>query len=515
MKAIALVADSVLKSRLKDYFIHECERRGVDLQFHSVSSDCKSYTKLFNAHDNIVTWNCRMPHSWLTSKGKNVLFIENSLICQSAGIFVDSRGFFSNSNLRHDRSWMNEPQGDHKIDQFVRRHFSWEPFSGGSPDGPLLVCLQNGPDSNLQQEFPLGKEKKDKVRATLELLAEHLPPNQEVIIRPHPRALAEWNKNEHQYRAECWNDAWQVSSEGKLSEVLPKCKAMVAVNSTAVSEAITLGMPVATLGTGVFSESHVTLECSSDPSLLRSLCEFRPQLDLCRRYVSRILGRHFLPYNGAITRPNEELDSWLGRCTQGRESSAPPRQTVETPKHLGGHLSITHVDAGSLAWLQYSLSVQSMVDIGCGPGGMRRIARGLGISWTGVDGDPACAGDDIITHDYTKGPLHLDPVDLAWSVEFLEHVHERHLANVLSTFRNATHICVTHALPGKKGWHHVNCQPPEYWIDQFSKAGYVFDKNLTDAIRHRSTMKRNFVRDNGLFFTRQPDTPAQGSKTEG
>lgn len=93
-QALALVTDSVLKSPLKDYLTRSCHRAGGELELHSVTQDCKTYVERFNAHQNIITWNCRMPHAWLTAKGKNVLFIENSLLLQRRGCSLKDSPFF-------------------------------------------------------------------------------------------------------------------------------------------------------------------------------------------------------------------------------------------------------------------------------------------------------------------------------------------------------------------------------------------------------------------------------------
>jgi len=493
MNAIALVTDSVMQSSLKEYFETQWKMHGDgNLAFHSVTQNCKPYVELFNAHQNVITWNCRMPHSWLSSKGKNVLFIENSLLCQRSGIFIDARGYFSNSNIHHDQSWLGENAEWPDADLFIRRHFGWEPFSGGNINGPIMVCLQYGPDSNLQQEFPLGKSATDKVRATLELLATHLPTDRRIIIRPHPRFLTVWHELEAQYRNECWRPTWDVSLGGNLYELLPHCSALVSVNSTTVSEALSLGLPVATLGLGVFSDSGVTLECALNPSRLRELHSFAPDPILCRRYVSAILRRHHLPYDVDQKRTNRELNTWLSKAS-----------IRTTPKHLGGHMNVTHTDAGALAWLHSKYAVQSMIDIGCGPGGMEAIAIQLGLSWQGVDGDPLCSRNGIVTHDYCTGPLEVGSIDLAWSVQFVEQVNEVYVDNFMRTFACARCVCLTHALPGKRGWHHVNCQAPGYWINVFEHYGLFFDERATEELRRRSTMRREFLRGNGLFFCKK------------
>ncbi|MCW0216932.1 MAG: class I SAM-dependent methyltransferase [Prosthecobacter sp.] len=212
---------------------------------------------------------------------------------------------------------------------------------------------------------------------------------------------------------------------------------------------------------------------------------------------SIVLEVYFAIYNAAssalinmnLERKNEELDKCLAKT-----------YTNSTPRHLGGHRNVTHTDAGALAWLQFKFNIKSMVDIGCGPGGMQAIARGMSIQWQGIDGDPQLKREAVIIHDYCTSSLELAPVDLAWSVEFLEHVEESYIPNFMKTFACARYSFVTHALPGKKGWHHVNCQKPDYWIDVFAYHGFMFDQNATQELRSRSTMKRDFVRANGLFF---------------
>jgi cyclopropane fatty-acyl-phospholipid synthase-like methyltransferase len=176
-------------------------------------------------------------------------------------------------------------------------------------------------------------------------------------------------------------------------------------------------------------------------------------------------------------------------------------QTVKTPKHLGGHLGVTHTDAGAIAFLQKQFDARSVLDVGCGPGGMQDVCEQIGLSWIGVDGDPACDREGVILHDFTEGPLHTHPMDLVWSVEFVEHVRKEFLPNVLSAFNLATKaVCMTHALPGKGGHHHVNCQESKYWIDALASVGFTFDPDTTHRIREASTMRREFVRNTSLVF---------------
>ena len=134
------------------------------------------------------------------------------------------------------------------------------------------------------------------------------------------------------------------------------------------------------------------------------------------------------------------------------------------PKHLGGHMNKTHLDQGSLAFMKKNLNVKSMLDIGCGPAGMVKLANEMGITAHGIDGDfkverPGIEDSWLTLHDYTTGPSSLDlQVDLIWSVEFVEHVYEEYQDNYMKDFQRGNFVIMTFAPPSTPGHHHVNCQ---------------------------------------------------------
>ena len=174
---------------------------------------------------------------------------------------------------------------------------------------------------------------------------------------------------------------------------------------------------------------------------------------------------------------------------------------TEVPPHLGGHAGITHLDPGALRFAT-DIGCTSMIDIGCGPGGMVDLALDLGFRTLGIDGDPTFLDHPLIQNiDYTKRPyLPEHRSDLGWTCEFLEHVEERFLDNVFTTFSKCRYIFATAAPPGAGGHHHVNCKDTDYWIQQFESRGFAFEKELTDKLRAKSTMQRAFVRDTGMVF---------------
>jgi len=174
------------------------------------------------------------------------------------------------------------------------------------------------------------------------------------------------------------------------------------------------------------------------------------------------------------------------------------------PQHLGGHLNRTHTDRGTLKYLIQQYQIKSMVDIGCGTGQMVEIAQDRGLDVMGIDGDwfvMKAPHINVMIHDF-RDPIEISRTwDLAWAVEFLEHVEEKYMDNYMTVFNACRYAIVTHALPGHPGHYHVNCQDPEYWIEKFDK--YNFDCDLTESVKirqHHATMLKPFMQKTGLFF---------------
>lgn len=154
------------------------------------------------------------------------------------------------------------------------------------------------------------------------------------------------------------------------------------------------------------------------------------------------------------------------------------------PPHLGGHFGNTNMDEATLAELIRRFQPRTMIDVGCGPGGMVDLAQRLGIAAFGIDGDPFMARAGVIIHDYTAGPwTKAEPVDLIWCTEFVEHVEEQYAPHFLATFDLGRVLFLTAAPPGFPGWHHVNCQPATYWVTLLGRRGWQLDEDATTWVR--------------------------------
>jgi hypothetical protein len=176
-------------------------------------------------------------------------------------------------------------------------------------------------------------------------------------------------------------------------------------------------------------------------------------------------------------------------------------ETKHGKYHLGGHLNKTHTDEAIIKFIKYEYNIKSIIDIGCGPGGMSQVCLDEGIDWFGVDGDfTVIPKDNSLVHDFSDGPPSIDRTfDCAWSVEFLEHVDEEYVDNFMKAFQLADKMIIaTAATPGTPGHHHVNCQPLEYWIDVFDNYGYEYSEEVTKTIKEISSMKKPFIKRHGF-----------------
>jgi len=298
----AFVPEIFLRSKLPHWFDEQCAARGHSIEWLNVNNSMPLYKQAFKDYKNIITWQCRMPHSWTTASGANLLHIDNALINQRHGCFVDSKGFFSQSNLRINQHWLCDHQADY-IE--AAKPFGWKPFSGGNPDGPILAALQYRRDCNVNFEFPLAPKKEDKVLFTLDVLKKHLPTGCRVVVRPHPRERELFTSTQE------LPENWSWSLDKTLADILPSCSVLVTVNSTCATEACLLGLPVAVLGTGTFTGSGAVSECHDDFSRLEGITEMQADHDAQRKYVGAVLKRHTLPYEFTGEMSNSEVDLWL------------------------------------------------------------------------------------------------------------------------------------------------------------------------------------------------------------
>ena len=183
--------------------------------------------------------------------------------------------------------------------------------------------------------------------------------------------------------------------------------------------------------------------------------------------------------------------------------------------HLGGHVNKTNLEIGMFEYLNKKYNIKSFLDIGCGPGGMVKLADENNLLARGLEGDGDVIDksdiNNLITKiDFTKekyeNQLNISTFDLGYSSEFLEHVEEKYIDNYMSAFKLCKYVTITAAPPKWPGHHHVNCQNHEYWIRKFNNYGFYHYPYETIKCRARSTMNshkgnnKKFIKHRVLFF---------------
>ncbi|MEO1313641.1 MAG: methyltransferase domain-containing protein [Pseudomonadota bacterium] len=181
----------------------------------------------------------------------------------------------------------------------------------------------------------------------------------------------------------------------------------------------------------------------------------------------------------------------------------------DTEAHLGGN--INQGDSKSITpalwdYLITRFALRTMLDVGAGQGHAVAHFHRKGVISLGIDGlrtNIDHAVHPLILHDLLTGPF-VAPVDMTHCVELVEHVSEEAIDNLMETLCNGKIVVMTHGLPGQKGHHHVNCQPPEYWIDLFDQRGYRLSEEIA-ALRNMSVQEvggTHFSK-SGLVFIRR------------
>jgi cyclopropane fatty-acyl-phospholipid synthase-like methyltransferase len=172
----------------------------------------------------------------------------------------------------------------------------------------------------------------------------------------------------------------------------------------------------------------------------------------------------------------------------------PERIVVEDPAkpHLGGNIKggdeMTWFPE-LWDWLINTFEPKSILDIGCGEGHLMKYFFDRFIEVHGIEGmqknkdnAPEIIKNKIVVHDYTKGCCYSPYIDMVISCEFVEHVEETFIKNFLINFCTGRTLVLTHALPHQDGYHHVNCQTDDYWIQIFNRLGYSLSP-VTDEAR--------------------------------
>lgn len=177
-------------------------------------------------------------------------------------------------------------------------------------------------------------------------------------------------------------------------------------------------------------------------------------------------------------------------------------------EHLGGYSEGEFGDLSSYyptlwKYVIDDLKIKSVLDVGCGTGVSTKFFKDNGCYVCGVDGHPYCIQnsrikEDMIQNDYTISSASTPRMeyDLCWSCEFVEHVEEQYSKNFLKDFAKCKYVLMSFATVGQGGYHHVNCQEQQYWIDRLEDYGFRLNADKTTKYREIAEIDSNIYSPN-------------------
>jgi hypothetical protein len=132
----------------------------------------------------------------------------------------------------------------------------------------------------------------------------------------------------------------------------------------------------------------------------------------------------------------------------------------------------------------------------------------LGYDAWGIEGDPNCKPivENFVLHDFEndgfldKTKLPYKEFDLVYCVVVSEHIEHSANAQFMDALSLGRYVLFTWCEPGYPGYHHVNCQFPDYWIPKFEALGYKYSIMKTKKIKNKNLymVKKPYWRDNSL-----------------
>jgi SAM-dependent methyltransferase len=185
-----------------------------------------------------------------------------------------------------------------------------------------------------------------------------------------------------------------------------------------------------------------------------------------------------------------------------------PLSSVEIPSapHLGGNILEGDLNTYTPQAWNYVLerfAVSSVLDVGSGIGYAAHYFFNKGCKVVAIDGlidNCRQAVYPTACIDLTQTAL-ICPVDLVHCQEVVEHIEEKYIDNLLATLANGKFILMTHATPGQGGYHHVNEQTSEYWVQHMARYNcHVLGEDTNRIRRFAGADNAVYMARSGLLF---------------
>ena len=177
--------------------------------------------------------------------------------------------------------------------------------------------------------------------------------------------------------------------------------------------------------------------------------------------------------------------------------------------HVAGYLEFGEQPQKTIEYLVRIFKPVTVLDVGSGPFGGKKIFNDLGVQlvWC-IDGD-----DQLLYRDEFMNSGHLKTFsvvdferssyrfpttfDMVFSYECAEHILNADNYIETITANCGKILVITHALPGQRGYHHVNTQPDDYWISRIEKRGFKYLEKESMECR---ALGEGYFKMSGLFF---------------
>jgi len=156
-------------------------------------------------------------------------------------------------------------------------------------------------------------------------------------------------------------------------------------------------------------------------------------------------------------------------------------------------------------------AIQSVLDVGAGAGWSTKWFANKGIYTLGIEIsqdalDHNHCSSNVVLHDYAQGPfVPACCFDLAWCAAFVQQVEEESIPNLMASFQSCKYVCLTFVQPGQPGYHHVNCQPTDFWVKKMNAFGFDHDPRETLHLRSTASDKAQWGRRGLTFFIRRSE----------
>lgn len=178
----------------------------------------------------------------------------------------------------------------------------------------------------------------------------------------------------------------------------------------------------------------------------------------------------------------------------------------EQNPHLGGNVVEGDPFTFSPRVWDYMISrfaLNSVLDLGCGRGYSSAYFYRKGLHVLAVDGLPENIEHSVfpaLQVDLTQSSVNCK-VDLVHCQEVVEHIEEKYLDNLIRSLACGKIILMTHAVPGQEGYHHVNLQPTEYWINNLASYNcHVLEEDTTRVRAIASQEGASYLAATGLVL---------------